>query len=319
MAFAAGCLSTHVRGRSAAVRYVISSRSRLNLVFSIMGRGNYYTWWRKAGEAAEAFFYASGWAARGAYALGLQGRLRVDRREVHLPLRKPLAEPLRVAFASDFHAGPLTDPRLLDAVVRTIDAFAPHILLLGGDFVSLHHRHVSSLAARLGELRVPAGMFGVYGNHDLWVDDAFVRAELEAAGVRMLVNESVRLPAPFDELFLCGLDEPGVGQPDPVPTFRDAGPRRILLMHSPLGLRRVRGFPFDLAFCGHTHGGQIALPWGRPIVLPSGSGERRFANGHFMFPEGARLVTSRGIGMSDVPVRLFAPSEVHLYTVRAAT
>ncbi|XLV71327.1 hypothetical protein ACKZDW_17395 [Ralstonia syzygii subsp. celebesensis] len=61
MAFAVGCLSTHVRGRSAAVRYVIFSRSRLNLVFSIMGRGNYYTWWRKAGEAAEAFFYANGW------------------------------------------------------------------------------------------------------------------------------------------------------------------------------------------------------------------------------------------------------------------
>ncbi|MGE1001431.1 hypothetical protein [Ralstonia pseudosolanacearum] len=131
-------------------------------MFSIMGRGNDYTWWRKAGEAAEALFYANGWAARAAYALGLQGRLRVDRRDVYLPL-KPLAEPLRVAFASDFHAGPLTDPRLLDAVVRTIDAFAPHILLLGGDFVSLHHRHVSSLAVRLGELRVPAGMFGVYG------------------------------------------------------------------------------------------------------------------------------------------------------------
>ncbi|MDB0571253.1 metallophosphoesterase family protein [Ralstonia solanacearum] len=285
---------------------------------SIMGRGNYYTWWRKAGEAAEALFYANGWAARGAYALGLQGRLRIDRREVPLPLSDPLAEPLRVAFASDFHAGPLTDPRLLDAVVRAIDAFAPHVLLLGGDFVSLHHRHVTSLAVRLRELRVSGGMFGVYGNHDLWVDDAFVRTELELAGVRMLVNESVRLPAPFDELFLCGLDEPGVGQPDPAMTFKDAGPRRILLMHSPLGLKHVHTFPFDLAFCGHTHGGQIALPWGRPIVLPSGSGERRFANGHFMLPEGARLVTSRGVGMSDVPVRLFSPSEVHLYTIRAA-
>ncbi len=69
-----------------------------------MGRGNDYTWWRKAGEAAEALFYASGWAARAAYALGLQGRLRVDRRDVYLPL-KPFAEPLRVAFASNIHAG----------------------------------------------------------------------------------------------------------------------------------------------------------------------------------------------------------------------
>lgn len=282
-----------------------------------MARGNYYTWWRKTGEAVEARFYANGWAARSAYALGLQGRLHIDRRDLHLPLGAPLAEPFRLAFASDFHAGPLTDPRLLDAVQQAIAAFAPHVLLLGGDFVSLHHRHVSSLAARLGELRVPGGMFGVFGNHDLWVDDAFVRVALEAAGVRMLVNESVRLPPPFDELFVCGLDDPGVGQPDPVRTFKDAGPRRILLMHSPLGLKHVRAHPFDLAFCGHTHGGQIAWPWGRPIVLPSGSGERRFANGHFQLPGGGRLVTSRGIGMSDVPVRLFSPSEVHLYTIRA--
>lgn len=283
-----------------------------------MGRGNYYNWWRRTGEAAEALIYANGWAARCAYALGLQGRLHLDRRDVHLPLSAPLAEPLRVAFASDFHAGPLTDPRLLDAVQREIAAFAPHVLLLGGDFVSLHHRHVSSLAARLGELHVPGGMFGVFGNHDLWVDDAFVRAKLEAAGVRMLVNEAVRLPAPYQELHVCGLDEPGVGRPDPARTFAGAGARRLVLMHSPLGLRHVRAYPFDLAFCGHTHGGQIARPDGRPIVLPSGSGDPRFASGYFQLPEGGRLVTSRGIGMSDVPIRLFSPSEVHLYTLHAA-
>lgn len=284
-----------------------------------MGRGRYYNWWRRAGETAEALFYANGWAARAAHALGLQGRLHIDRRDVTVPLSAPSAEPLRVAFASDFHAGPLTDPRLLDAMQQAIAAFAPHVILLGGDFVSLHHRHVTGLAARLRELPAPAGKFGVFGNHDLWVDDTFIRLQLEAADVRMLVNEAVRLPPPYDELYVCGLDEPGVGQPDPARTFSGAGARRLLLMHSPLGLWHVRAYPFDLAFCGHTHGGQIARPDGRPIVLPSGSGDRRFASGYFELAEGGRLVTSRGIGMSDLPIRLFSPSEVHLYTIQAAS
>lgn len=283
-----------------------------------MGRGRYYTWWRRAGEGAEALFYANGWAARVAHALKLQGRLHVDRRDVMLPLRTAAAEPLKIAFASDFHAGPLTDPKLLDIVRDTIATFAPHLLLLGGDFVSLHHRHVTGLAARLRELDAPAGKFGVFGNHDLWVDDAFIRTQMESAGVRMLVNEAVRLPAPHEELHVCGLDEPGVGQPDADQTFAGTGPRRLLLMHSPLGLRHVRNHTFDLAFCGHTHGGQIARPSGRPIVLPSGSGDPRFASGFFALPSGGWLVTSRGIGMSDIPVRLFSPSEVHLYTVRPA-
>ena len=106
-----------------------------------MGRGRYYNWWRRAGETAEALFYANGWAARAAHALGLQGRLHIDRRDVTVPLSAPSAEPLRVAFASDFHAGPLTDPRLLDAMQQAIAAFAPHVILLGGGFAASQTCH----------------------------------------------------------------------------------------------------------------------------------------------------------------------------------
>lgn len=282
-----------------------------------MGRGKHYSWWRKAGEAIEAYVYADGWAARGAYALGLQGPLVVDRRDIHLPLETSLTEPLRIAFASDLHAGPLTDPRLLDTVFKTIADFSPHVLLVGGDFVSLHHKHARPLADRFGELSISGGIFGVFGNHDLWLDDESIHAELRQAGVRMLVNESVSLPPPFHEIYLCGIDEPGTGAPDPHLMFRDAGQRRIVLMHSPLGLKFVGSFPFDLAFCGHTHGGQIAYPWGKPIILPTGSGERRFSNGFFQLANGGNLVASRGVGMSDLPIRMFSPSEVHLYSIHA--
>ncbi|MES2933037.1 MAG: metallophosphoesterase [Pseudomonadota bacterium] len=287
-----------------------------------MGRGKYYSWWRKAGEGFEAAIYREGWAARAAFFSGLQGQLYIDRREFVLPhffgdANAGNTAALRLVFASDLHAGPLTDSRLFDAMHDAIVAFEPHLVLFGGDYVSLHQRHVSSLAARLGHLRIPLGMYGVFGNHDLWLDNDFIERQLAAAGVQMLVNRSLRLPAPYHNISICGLDEPGTGVPDAVATFDAAAPRRLLLMHSPLGLKFVKDFSFDLAFCGHTHGGQIALPNGRPIVLPTGSGERRYASGYFHLPSGGQLLASRGVGMSDLPIRLFAQSEIHLCTIRA--
>jgi predicted MPP superfamily phosphohydrolase len=91
----------------------------------------------------------------------------------------------------------------------------------------------------------------------------------------------------------------------------------MVLMHSPLGLRYLDATPFHVAFCGHTHGGQVAMPSGTPIVVPRGSGDRRYARAGLFSVNGGQLLVSRGLGMSHLPLRIFAPSEVHLCTVGA--
>lgn len=245
-----------------------------------------------------------------AYALKLQGGLHIDRREFYLPV--PEGFSCKLAFISDLHAGPLTDVRLLEQAFAAIANFAPDVILFGGDYVSLHARHMRHLIKPLGLLNPATPKFAVMGNHDLWLDDVHIFNCLQDAGVQVLVNQSTRLPEPFDAISICGLDEPGVGMPDAEQTFAGAGDVRLLLMHSPLGLKLVAGHDFQLAFCGHTHGGQIATSGGKPLVLPPGSGERRYARGLFALPDGRQLLTSQGIGMSDLPIRLFAPSEVHL-------
>lgn len=275
-----------------------------------MGRGKYYGWWRRAGEGLEAAFYQENWAARIAYALKLQGGLHIDRRDFYLPL--PEGFHCKLAFISDLHAGPLTDVRLLDQAFAAIADFAPDVILFGGDFVSLHARHMRYLMKPLALLNPATPKFAVMGNHDLWLDDVHIANCLKEAGVQVLLNQNTRLPAPFDAISICGLDEPGVGMPDADQTFAGASEVRLLLMHSPLGLKHAAEHEFQLAFCGHTHGGQIATPGGKPLFLPPGSGERRYARGLFALPAGRQLLTSQGIGMSDLPVRLFAPSEVHL-------
>ena len=91
-----------------------------------------------------------GWAAKLAYPLGLQGQLQSSTAEIHLTTRPPGARPLRLAFASDFHAGATTDPRLLRAACETLDGFEADVLLLGGDFVSVRASYIDDLAPALG-------------------------------------------------------------------------------------------------------------------------------------------------------------------------
>lgn len=272
----------------------------------------------------DELFRPKNWASALAYHLGLQGRVRL-REETFTLGGSPATTseprpPLRVAFASDFHAGSTTHPRLLD---RACDALAnsdPHILLLGGDFVTMRASSIHRLAARLAEIPAPHGKFAVLGNHDLRADRATVIEALDAAEIRVLANEHAVLPDPYDDIAICGLEDATRGEPRADHALDAAVGTRIVLMHSPEGLHAIGDREFDLAFCGHTHGGQIALPWGTPVVVPPGHFNRRFTKGRFDLARdngresgGARaLLVSGGVGCSTIPVRLFAAPEVHL-------
>jgi predicted MPP superfamily phosphohydrolase len=269
-------------------------------------------WYRPHLDRLSRALFGTGRAARIAFRLGLQGQLKAIEHRFLIP-SLPAGTALRVAFGSDFHAGPLTDPRVFEQLGSAIRNFAPDLVLLGGDFVSLDPRDVTALLPALDGLRARLGVFAVLGNHDLWQGAAAVTRELQHAGIEVLVNEARTLDFGAGRLGLYGMDEPGTGTPRSPGWTTAAADVSIVLMHSPLGLESLRDDVFDVAFCGHTHGGQIALPGGIPIVLPRGAGERRYARGEFQIPHRAsRLVVSRGVGMSELPVRLFAPAEVHL-------
>jgi predicted MPP superfamily phosphohydrolase len=270
---------------------------------------------RRAAWVALDFGYHGGWAAALARRFGMHGRMSVRTHDLRIG-EWARGRPLRIVFASDFHAGPVTHPELLNEASRAIAGGKPDVLLLGGDFISPHARYIDGLADRLRQIDAPLGKFAVLGNHDLYADDEYIVERLAAAGVRTLNNEHVRLAAPFDEIFVCGLDDPTVGSPDAQTALDGADGVRIVLMHSPEGLLALRGHRFDLAFCGHTHGGQVALPGGRPIVMPGGPLNRMYAHGTHQLPDhgDATLIVSRGIGCSGLPVRLFARPEVHVCT-----
>ncbi|HVZ71467.1 MAG TPA: metallophosphoesterase [Polyangia bacterium] len=222
--------------------------------------------------------------------------------------------PLRVAFASDLHVGPLTPPRLLDEAFDRLARWRPDVLALGGDYVSLDV--TPAMAARLSSLvaRVPAAIkVGVLGNHDLWTDHGLIERALADAGVRVLVNESFALPAPHDDVAFVGLDDPWSGEPDPARAFAGVtAPVRLGVVHAPEGQPFATGRGLALLMCGHTHGGQVALPSG-PVVVHGPLG-RRWPGGLYDVDD-LKLYVSRGLGTVDLPLRLYAPAEVALFTI----
>jgi uncharacterized protein len=264
----------------------------------------------------ESLLRPGNWAARAAHALGLQGRIRTS--EITLGAERAVAHRprpvLRLGFASDFHAGGMTDDRVLAAACDALAALQPDVLLLGGDFVSVRGADVDRIAPRLAAIPAPLGKFAVLGNHDLHADHARIEAALERAGVQILTNRNVRLPSPFGDVVICGLDDPTAGNPRADLAMDGVTGTRIVLMHSPDALLAIGDREFDLGLCGHTHGGQIALPWGTPVIVPGGRLSRRYCRGRYQVGcnEANALLVSRGVGCSALPMRLFAAPEVHL-------
>ncbi len=267
---------------------------------------------RRLWERLQELLTPTDWPARLVERLGASTSVAL--RE-HAELRAFGAWPgrqLRIAFGSDFHAGPTTSERILDAAAEALDSTNPDVLLLGGDFVSINARYIDRVSRRLGAITAPAGRFAVLGNHDHWAGSRTIIRALERAGIEVLLNTNRRLPAPFDHVSICGIDDHLTGYPDAERAFADAGPVRLLLMHAPSGLLDVGEHPFAVAFAGHTHGGQIALPNGYPLYVPGGLLSRQYCAGCFDLPSGRTMLVSRGVGSSTVPFRWNSPAEVHL-------
>ena len=279
---------------------------------------NYPPWKRRLDWLYAALTPAQ-WPARLAWRLHPSWDVVVEEHSVRAPGLPPAAGELRIAFASDFHAGAATPWPVLEAAVRRLDRLHPDVLLLGGDFVSIDPRPTGRLARMLGAVRAPLGRFAVLGNHDHQADAPEIVAALRDAGVEILTNRAVALPHPFDNVSICGIDDHMSGDPDAARAFADARSVRVVLMHAPSGLLDLGDRRFDVALCGHTHGGQIALPGGRPLVVAHGPLSRRYNAGRYdLNPHGTMLV-SRGVGCGTLPIRWNSPSSVILCRVTGAT
>ena len=157
------------------------------------------------------------------------------------------------------------------------------------------------------------GCFGILGNHDFLE----LAPTLERVGLRMLLNERVSIERGDDTIVLAGVDDPHFyGAHDLLHALgrESAGGFTILLAHSPEIIAEAEKLGVDLYLCGHTHGGQICLPGGVPVIANANCGYR-YLSGSWRYLEMAGH-TSRGTGFSTAAARFFCPPEITLHTLK---
>ncbi len=221
-----------------------------------------------------------------------------------------------VAFITDPHVGsPHIDLEKLAEIVAQTNARKPDLVLLGGDYVIqgvLGGKRVPSdkIAQALAGLKAPYGVYGILGNHDWWDDSQRILAEFTQAGIPLLEDRSVEIRHPNgDSFWLAGITDYLEGPHDVAKALSGIpdGVPLLALTHTP-DIFPELPHHIGLTLAGHTHGGQVYLPFiGRPLV-PSQYGER-YAKG-LVTEQGRHLFVSVGIGTSILPVRFLTPPEV---------
>jgi len=259
--------------------------------------------------------------ALGVWAMGIEpNRLIVREVPIQLPGWPEALDNLRVAVLTDIHAGaPHVDLQKLEQVVSTVNQAEPDVVVLLGDYVIrgvLGGRFIEpqKIAAKLAGLRARLAVASVLGNHDWWYDGERVRRALLDAGIPVLEDDVLQVGEGSRRLWLAGLADEwtrGSEVESALQKVSDEGPV-LVLTHNPDLFPHVPA-RVSLTLAGHTHGGQVRLPFlGSPIV-PSRYGQR-YVRGHV--EEGGRhLFVSTGIGTSIIPVRLGVPPEIAIVRI----
>lgn len=226
-----------------------------------------------------------------------------------------------IAYISDIHYGPLFSEDRVRALAQRVNALHADVILLGGDYGVNSQGAVDFFRLKPG-FRANAAVLGVMGNHDRTVPDENFPLLLEAMradGVTPLVNDGVTISKEGARLAFVSTDDFYCGQPD-LKKAAQLGKNAdftIFAPHMPDILPdtfKLPGSPFyQLALCGHTHGGQVAI--GKHAIHSSSLYRDRFLSGWY-HEQGVDILVSNGVGTSGLPVRLGARPQMHLITLK---
>jgi predicted MPP superfamily phosphohydrolase len=243
-------------------------------------------------------------------------RVHPERVTFHLPGLDPAHDGLRIAQLSDIHVGPRTSPEIIRGAVEQANAFEPDLVVLTGDYLSRSPAEVEGVRDLLAGFAAPT--LAVLGNHDITVNPGGTVEALRANGYEVLDNAWTRLRVRGVPLHVVGVGDSVTRHDDVTAAVRGLPPgvTPLVLAHGPRTADRLRGLERPLlCLSGHTHGGQINLPIVTPLFLATL--REPYARGRFQLGQ-VQLYVNRGIGMSGIRVRINAPAEVTLATLRVA-
>ncbi|HIK05815.1 MAG TPA: metallophosphoesterase [Trichormus sp. M33_DOE_039] len=222
----------------------------------------------------------------------------------------------RIVQISDIHRDRWMTTRRLQRIVRLVNQEHPDLVAITGDLVTRNLPHlIPSLKPALEQLTPRDRTVAVLGNHDNENDTVAIIKTLKQSGVFDLNNHVYTLERGNAKLYIAGVDDVGMGKArlDLVLQELPLQAGAILLAHEPdFANSSAATGRFDLQLSGHSHGGQIRLPFLRPLILPPW-GEKYYA-GEYQVGK-MLLYTNRGLGMTGLHLRLFARPEITVFTL----
>lgn len=242
-------------------------------------------------------------------------RVKVDRHEVRLALGERAPGKFRALAMGDFHFDPLYEEEYLAKCVTLANSMKPDVIFLTGDYVTRKSDRAGDFADLLAKLSPRFGTYACLGNHDYWTNSVKIIGALERAGVRMLINDLTRVKCAGGELAVAGLQSVWAGKPDWSRASRGLrdDERAVVLLHEPDFARTLCGDRrIALQVSGHTHGGQVRVPFYGALRLPTWG--RQFQSGLYDL-DALKLHVNRGIGTISIHVRFFCPPEITCFDI----
>ena len=261
-------------------------------------------------------------AAGGAILLGTYSvfierlHFQVNRYRIDLPRLPEAFDGFRILHLTDLHYGPYQGWNYIEKAVEKASGISCDIIALTGDYMHKTHdpRKVRRMWKALNRLKAPGGVFNVLGNHDHWAGHGLAMELLETSG-QSLRDKTTSLTRRGERIHLGGAGDFWEDHFEIAPVFRNI-PKdefRILLAHNPDSIDTIQGPPMDLILSGHTHGGQIVLPFFGAPKLPV---KNKIYSQGLIPTENGPVFISRGIGTAILPIRFNCPPEIAILELR---
>lgn len=225
---------------------------------------------------------------------------------------------LRIVHLTDFHYGRLMPASMLERIVARANLIPRDLTLCTGDTVNGNDTtaQIDTVWSILAKLDAPRGVYSVLGNHDHWANTERSQYWLERTG-QDLRHKTVAIEKDGQRLWLAGAGDLWEDHRSLDGLLRDVPPTecRIVLAHNPDSADSGFASRVDLMISGHTHGGQVVIPFWGPPVLPVAN--KNYSSGLKLSKRGTKVFISRGLGWAILPVRFNCTPEIAILELQA--
>ncbi|TFB14058.1 metallophosphoesterase [Filobacillus milosensis] len=229
----------------------------------------------------------------------------------------------KIVQITDTHMGFHYKIEDFEKMIKEVNQESPDLIVFTGDLTDdpsiLSDAYFEKIIQIFKQLEAPFGKYWIYGNHDHGgYGTRMIKNVMQRSDFKLLQNDKVKIEKDRTQINLAGLDDVLLGSPRISNLLSDEETNQfnILLCHEPDFARQTINFPFDLQLSGHSHGGQIQLPFVGYIVTPRLG--TQYVEGHYELGQRPlHLYVSRGIGTTRLPFRFFCRPEINVYTLQS--